>query len=47
MGLSEIKNDKSNNWKDLIELADQRMYFAKKSGRARCIGSDDQILGLI
>ncbi|MFK5895164.1 MAG: GGDEF domain-containing protein [Pseudomonadota bacterium] len=45
MGLSEINNDNINNWKDMVEMADQRMYFAKKLGRARCVGSEDQILG--
>lgn len=45
MGLSEVKNDNIKNWKELVELADKRMYFAKKTGRARCIGSEEQILG--
>jgi diguanylate cyclase (GGDEF)-like protein len=47
MGLSEISNDQLNNWKDMVDLADQRMYFAKQSGRARCIGSEEIILGQI
>jgi len=45
MGLAELIEDKVENWKALIELADQRMYDAKESGRARCIGADMKILG--
>ncbi|MCU7834367.1 MAG: GGDEF domain-containing protein [gamma proteobacterium symbiont of Taylorina sp.] len=45
MGLSELIDDNIDSWKALVELADQRMYHAKESGRARCVGSDMQILG--
>ena len=47
IGLSEINIDQIPHWKDMVELADQRMYFAKNSGRARCIGSENQILAQI
>ncbi|MFK5984441.1 MAG: GGDEF domain-containing protein [Pseudomonadota bacterium] len=45
MGLSELIKDDVKNWKTLIDLADKRMYFAKETGRARCIGIDNEILG--
>jgi len=44
MGLTEIHNDKVKDWKELVELADNRMYEAKQSGRARCIGYNNQLV---
>ncbi len=44
MGIAELVNDKANTWKELVELADQRMYLAKESGRARCIGFGGKVL---
>ncbi|MCW8930759.1 MAG: GGDEF domain-containing protein [Gammaproteobacteria bacterium] len=45
MGLAELIEDNIKNWKTLVELADQRMYYAKESGRARCIGAENKIIG--
>ncbi len=44
MGLAELISDKVNNWKTLVELADQRMYHAKEAGRACCVGANKEIL---
>ncbi len=35
VGLSERINDKARNWRELVEIADQRMYLAKKHGGDR------------
>jgi diguanylate cyclase (GGDEF)-like protein len=40
IGVAEVRKDKLNDWKSLVELADLRMYTAKTNGRARCIGVD-------
>jgi len=40
MGLAERKTDGVTDWPQLIALADERMYVAKKSGKARCVGRD-------
>ena len=38
IGLSELKEENVDTWRELVEIADQRMYFAKGHGR-------DQIRG--
>ena len=40
MGLAEQHEDKTHNWKDLVDLADKRLYAAKQTGRAKCIAPD-------
>ena len=40
IGLAEQHEDETHNWKDLVEIADRRLYHAKESGRARCIAPD-------
>jgi diguanylate cyclase (GGDEF)-like protein len=42
IGVAEVRKDGINDWKAQIELADHRMYKAKTSGRARCIGVDGE-----
>ena len=44
IGVAEIKQDRLNDWKAQVELADHRMYTAKTNGRARSIGVDGQAL---
>lgn len=38
IGISDLSHDKARYWKELVELADERMYQAKQTGRARAIG---------
>lgn len=38
IGLAERITDKVDDWEKLITLSDERMYEAKHSGKARCIG---------
>ena len=38
IGVAEIQQDALKDWKAQVELADQRMYEAKSTGRARCVG---------
>jgi diguanylate cyclase (GGDEF)-like protein len=33
IGLSELKEENVDTWRELVEIADQRMYFAKRHGR--------------
>ncbi|EEF27526.1 conserved hypothetical protein [Ricinus communis] len=40
IGLAEITTDDSLNWKELVEIADKRMYRAKTSGRNRIVTHD-------
>lgn len=40
IGVSEISADVPSDWKNQVELADQRMYQAKAGGRARSMGVD-------
>ncbi|GBG15517.1 uncharacterized protein NMK_3126 [Novimethylophilus kurashikiensis] len=40
IGLAEISTDDSLNWKELVEIADKRMYRAKTSGRNRIVADD-------
>ena len=44
IGVSEVQEDKLNDWKAQVELADHRMYKAKTSGRARSIGVNSEPL---
>ncbi len=44
IGLVELQEDKSKDWKTQIELADQRMYEAKSTGRARSVGTEGQVI---
>ncbi len=38
IGIAEVQQDRLKDWKSQVELADHRMYTAKTSGRARCVG---------
>lgn len=40
IGMAELVEDHAASWKELVELADQRLYKAKQSGRAKCICPD-------
>jgi diguanylate cyclase (GGDEF)-like protein len=42
IGVAEARKDGMVDWKSQVELADHRMYKAKTSGRARCVGVDGQ-----
>ncbi|MES9941687.1 MAG: GGDEF domain-containing protein [Candidatus Thiodiazotropha sp. 6PLUC2] len=44
IGVAEVQEDNLNDWKSQIELADHRMYTAKTTGRARCIGVDGEAI---
>lgn len=44
IGLSERSVDMAADWKVMIELADQRMYEAKKTGRARAMLPGNQVI---
>lgn len=37
IGVSERVSDAADDWSQLIKLADERMYIAKKMGKARCV----------
>jgi diguanylate cyclase (GGDEF)-like protein len=37
IGVAERKTDAALDWQRLIALADERMYAAKKAGKARCV----------
>jgi PleD family two-component response regulator len=37
MGLAERQTDAASDWLQLITLADERMFAAKKSGKACCV----------
>lgn len=40
IGLSEQHEDDTHSWKDLVDIADKRLYKAKQTGRAKCIAPD-------
>lgn len=40
IGIAERSADQTPDWKTLVDLADQRMYRAKQSGRDRVVSSD-------
>ena len=42
IGLAERIEDGAQDWKTLVERADQRMYKAKESGRDRIVADDIQ-----
>jgi diguanylate cyclase (GGDEF)-like protein len=45
IGVAEKITDQVTDWPQLLELADQRMYRAKQSGRAKAVlGEDNEIL---
>lgn len=44
IGVAERTADELDDWPDLVELADKRMYIAKKNGRARAIMCNDEVL---
>jgi diguanylate cyclase (GGDEF)-like protein len=44
IGISELQFDQAKDWKSQVELADQRMYHAKSSGRARSVGVNGEVL---
>lgn len=54
IGLSELKEENVDTWRELVEIADQRMYFAKNHGRNQVcdrqetalVGSDLPLAGL-
>lgn len=39
-GIAENLADKSASWRDLVDVADQRMYVAKQSGKNRWVAGD-------
>lgn len=39
-GIAENLADNCDNWRDLVEIADQRMYAAKQSGKNRWVAGD-------
>ncbi|MDV7338682.1 GGDEF domain-containing protein [Terasakiella sp. A23] len=44
IGFAERISDNVEDWEDLITLADERMYEAKQSGKARCKGPGEQTI---
>lgn len=44
IGVAERVIDGAKDWPDLLEIADQRMYEAKRSGKARCILKDNAVI---
>lgn len=43
IGIAERTEDNSSDWKSLVDLADQRMYSAKQSGKNRSVHSCSQL----
>lgn len=43
VGIAERIADRALDWKSLVELADQRMYQAKESGRNRVVSAEEPI----
>lgn len=41
IGVAERVRDGTSDWRQLVELADQRMYAAKQAGRDRIVGCDE------
>lgn len=41
-GLAERFADRADNWRKLLEIADQRMYQAKVAGKNCCVGCTEQ-----
>ncbi|OEJ64138.1 hypothetical protein BEN30_01330 [Magnetovibrio blakemorei] len=44
IGVAERISDTIDDWPELIEMADKRMYAAKKSGRARAILCGEEVM---
>ncbi len=44
IGLAELTADGCDNWSDLVEKADQRMYKAKKAGRDRVLTVTEEMV---
>lgn len=44
VGIADIHEEASRDWKSMVELADKRMYRAKTTGRGRCICVDGSTL---
>jgi diguanylate cyclase (GGDEF)-like protein len=44
IGVAERIADEVQDWPELIELADSRMYQAKVSGKARCVMGGDEVI---
>ncbi|WP_173979837.1 GGDEF domain-containing protein [Magnetospirillum sp. UT-4] len=44
IGVSERISDSAQDWSELIRLADERMYAAKKNGKARCLMTGGEML---
>lgn len=45
VGIAELIFDRARDWKSLIQMADQRMYRAKRNGRDRLCSRDEQSAG--
>lgn len=41
-GIAERLADRAKDWRQLVEIADQRMYQAKLAGKDRCVGCAEQ-----
>ena len=44
IGVSERKDDDLHDWHDLIEMADARMYEAKRTGRRRAVFGNEMVV---
>lgn len=42
-GVAERLADRAKDWRQLVEIADQRMYQAKQAGKDRCVGCAEQV----
>lgn len=42
IGIAERRTDSAEDWNRLVELADHRMYMAKRNGKNCCYGFDDE-----
>ncbi len=47
IGAVERRTDVMDDWPNMVELADHRMYQAKFNGKARCVFSDDNEFELL
>jgi diguanylate cyclase (GGDEF)-like protein len=41
IGVAERMRDGAEDWRQLVEFADKRMYTAKQGGRDRVVGCDE------
>ncbi|MDK9720070.1 MAG: hypothetical protein OEL53_02695 [Rhodospirillales bacterium] len=44
IGVAERLRDGVEDWPQLVELADQRMYKSKTAGKARCTFGDGDVM---